>query len=131
MAWQGVAKASTGSHPSPTLRRLLPSHTAVVQSLHLCCHRCAEHQFGSHHTISSRRICSRISPCPCGASISILFTFYYPRLNVSEPYQVLQASGHCARRPAGLRPRSLWFEAPLRALISSPCNSGPQRAMLK
>lgn len=129
---QGVPEACADSHLSCTPRRRLLSHRAVVKSLQLpmlpwLCGR----QFGSHGTISSMRLCSRISPCPCGASISILFTFYYSRLNVSEPYQVRQASGHCARRPAGPRPHSLWVEAPLIALIPSPCNSGPQRAMQK
>lgn len=129
LARQGMPEACADSHLSSTSRRRLLSHRAVVKSLQLPVlpWRCGR-QFGSHCTISSKRVCSRISPRPCGASISILFTFYYSRLNVSEPYQVRQASGHCARRPAGPRPHSLWFEAPLIALIPSPCNSGPQRA---
>lgn len=84
----------------------------------LHCGCCALYQIGSHHTI-----CSWISHCPYGTYISILFTFYCPCLNASELYLVLQAFGHCARKPAGPRPYSLWFETPLIALISSPCNS--------
>lgn len=107
--------------------------TQVLSSAYscLCCHGCAGVSLILIAPLVPGASAPGFLPAPVAHPSPSCSRFYYSRLNVSEPYQVRQASGHGARRPAGPRPHSFWFEAPLKAFIPSPCNSGPQRAMQK